>query len=138
MFWQNSNWHLANDDFVRYVTMEDCSLFPCVVLLAKNPMEMTTKDAPLFAQGIACQPLQTWKTFLRRRKQKICQCGGKEGLRNNSCEPITSIFQAFCVLDWYVEFTAKCIKQRKRAIRQRPRWIKKRPRSIKKRPRWIK
>ncbi len=43
------------------VTMEDCPLFPCVVLLAKYPMEMSTKDVPMLAQGIACQPL-SWES----------------------------------------------------------------------------
>lgn len=43
--------------------MEDCPLFPCVVLLAKYPMEMSTKDVPMLAQGIACQPL-SWESCL--------------------------------------------------------------------------
>lgn len=63
VFSQNNKWHLANDEFVRCVFMEECPLFPCVVLFAKCTRDMSTNDVSMLAQDIACDPL-SWDSCI--------------------------------------------------------------------------
>ena len=54
-FCQNDIWHMANDEFVRAVKMEECTLYPCVLVLEKSERQMQTKD--MLADGVACELL---------------------------------------------------------------------------------
>ena len=52
-FCQNDIWHMANDEFVRAVKMEECPLYPCVLVLEKSERQMHTKG--MLADGVDCE-----------------------------------------------------------------------------------
>ena len=108
-FCQNDIWHMANDEFVRAVKMEECTLYPCVLVLEKSERQMQTKD--MLADGVACEllpwivsitktisPVTTKETVSAptevslRGKRKSADSIGQNKLSNyfqasRSCEP---------------------------------------------------